>query len=128
MKLLLDTHALLWWFTDDPRLSLSARRVIGDGSNEVLVSAACAWELAIKHRLGKLGEARAVITRYDELCAADSFTHLPITRAHALLAGNLNAMHRDPFDRMLAAQSHIEDARLVSADAAIATMGVDPLW
>lgn len=128
MKLLLDTHALLWWFTDDPRLSQPARRAIGNSENVVLVSAASAWEIAIKHRLGKLGEARAVITRYDELCAADGFTHLPITRAHALFAGNINAMHRDPFDRMLAAQSHIEDAQLVSADAAIAAMGIDPLW
>ncbi|MBB5208472.1 PIN domain-containing protein [Chiayiivirga flava] len=128
MKLLLDTHALLWWFTDDPRLSAPARRAIGDGDNVVLVSAASAWEIAIKHRLGKLGEARAVIPRYDELCAADGFTHLPITRAHAFMAGSISAMHRDPFDRMLAAQAHIEDAHLVSCDAAIAALGIDPLW
>lgn len=128
MRVLLDTHALLWWFTDDPKLSIPARNAIADVANDVLVSAASAWEIAIKHRLGKLGEARGLIARFDELVAADSFTHLPITRTHALLAGSLNAVHRDPFDRMLAAQSHIENAQLVSCDPALIALGVDPLW
>lgn len=128
VRLLLDTHALLWWFTDDARLSRPARDAIADTSTVVLVSAASAWEIAIKHRLGKLGELAGVLSRFDDLCEADSFTHLPMTHVHALHAGRLRAEHRDPFDRMLAAQAYIENVPIVSCDAAMAGLGVDLLW
>jgi PIN domain nuclease of toxin-antitoxin system len=128
MRVLLDTHALLWWVFDDPRLTARAREVIGDVRNDVLVSAATGWEIAIKHRLGKLSGADELIRRFDELLAADGFLDLPIRRAHALRAGGLDHPHRDPFDRMLAAQSMLEGVPLVSADPVMARLGADVLW
>jgi PIN domain nuclease of toxin-antitoxin system len=99
MRVLLDTHALLWWVFDDPRLTARAREVIGDVRNDVLVSAATAWEIAIKHRLGKLSGADELIRRFDELLAADGFLDLPIRRAHALRAGDeVDKRTGDKFD------------------------------
>lgn len=128
VRMLLDTHALLWWFTDDARLSRTARDAIADPSATVLVSAASAWEIAIKHRLGKLGIAGTILTRFDDLCEADSFTHLPMTHVHALHAGRLRTDHRDPFDRMLAAQAYVENVPVVSRDPVLAAIGVDVIW
>lgn len=102
MRLLLDTHALLWWFTDDERLSAKARDAISDSSNEIFASAASAWEIATKRRLGKLGGVPQATRQYAALVAADGFLHLPITHLHALRAGAYAHEHRDPFDRMLA--------------------------
>jgi len=128
VKLLLDTHALLWWFTDDPKLSLVARNAIADEANVILVSAASAWEIATKYRLGKLQQASEALSRFDELIAADGFTDLPITHLHALRAGAFDLDHRDPFDRMLAAQSEIERAPLVTLDPAFAVFGIRTYW
>src|SRR5574337_696218 len=105
MKLLLDTHALLWWWLDSPQLPDSARRLIADEANPVFVSAASAWEIATKHRLGKLPGADAMLSRFHELIQADGFQHLPITWSHAVRAGGYELAHRDPFDHMLAAQA-----------------------
>jgi PIN domain nuclease of toxin-antitoxin system len=115
--LLLDTHALLWWFTDDERLSYRAREAIGDEANQIFISAASAWEISTKHRLGKLQEAAAAVTRFDELVAADGFEHLPMRHYHALRAGAFVQAHADPFDRMLAAQCELEKLELVTRDA-----------
>ena len=128
MRLLLDTHALLWWFTDDPRLSAKARDLIGDLDNEILVSAASAWEIATKHRLGKLQEASEAVSRFDELVAADGFTHLPISHLHGLRAGAYRAPHRDPFDRMLAAQAELESLPLITLDPAFEQFEIATLW
>tara|TARA_R110002049_G_scaffold71020_5_gene183180 strand:- start:1101 stop:1487 length:387 start_codon:yes stop_codon:yes gene_type:complete len=128
MPFLLDTHALLWWLTDDPRLSPRAREIIADVENRVLVSAASAWELAIKHRLGKLDQAADALHYFDELVSADAFEHLPITHRHAIAAGRLPVEHRDPFDRMLAAQSVIEDAPLITTDRAFEQFQVRVVW
>lgn len=128
MRLLLDTHALLWWFTDDARLSTAARQAILDPSNEILVSAASAWEIATKQRLGKLDGVPSAARQYGELVAADGFVHLPITAAHALQAGGYPNAHRDPFDRMLAAQSELESLVLVTCDAAFDSFGCRTLW
>lgn len=128
MKLLLDTHALLWWFTDDPRLSARARALIGDAGNEILVSAASAWEIATKHRLGRLGEASDAVIRFEELVAADGFTPLPISCRHGLRAGRYRAALRDPFDRMLAAQAEIECVPLVTLDSAFEQFDIATLW
>ena len=128
MKLLLDTHALLWWFTDAPELSGKAREAIADERNRILVSAASAWELATKHRLGKLEQAAEALFRFNELVAADGFEHLPVSYLHAIKAGSYQSEHRDPFDRMLAAQSGIEAATLVTCDAAFQGFGVEVLW
>lgn len=128
MKVLLDTHALLWWLTDDSGLSATARQVIADESNEVFVSAASAWEIATKCRLGKLAGLPDLPLRLPELIAADGFAHLPMTYLHCLRAGGYAAAHRDPFDRMLAAQSDLESIALVTRDPAFKEFGTRTLW
>ena len=107
-RVLLDTHALLWWYTDDDRLSAPARDAIGDRSTEVFISAASAWEIATKQRLGKLDGVPSATEQFSELAAADGFVHLAVSHLHALRAGAYRTEHRDPFDRMLAAQAEIE--------------------
>jgi PIN domain nuclease of toxin-antitoxin system len=128
VKLLLDTHALLWWLTDAPELSAKARAAIANERNRILVSAASAWELATKHRLGKLEQASEALFRFNELLTADGFEHLPVNYLHAIKAGAYDSEHRDPFDRMLAAQSELETATLVSCDQAFRDLGTKTLW
>lgn len=128
MKFLLDTHALLWWFVDDPRLLGAARALIAGEENEVLVSAASAWEIATKFRLGRLPDAKGAVARFAELVEADGFTHLPLTHRHALLAGNFDLSHRDPFDRILAAQAIVEGVPLLTRDPVFAEFPVQVLW
>jgi PIN domain nuclease of toxin-antitoxin system len=126
--LLLDTHALLWWWTDDSRLSSAARQAIVDEGNQVMVSAASAWEIATKFRLGKLPHAAQALDRFNELVAADGFEHLPISYLHSLKAGSYASEHRDPFDRMLAAQTDLEKAVLVTLDPVFAGFQCRVLW
>ena len=128
MKLLLDTHALLWWWKDDKRLSKRAANAIADENNTVLVSAASAWEIATKHRIGKLPGAESAIREFNELILADGFNHLAVSYHHALMAGGFNIKHRDPFDRMLAAQTLIEAATLVTSDATMKLFRVKCFW
>ena len=128
MRLLLDTHALLWWWTDDKQLSSTAREAIAEERNTVLVSAASVWEISTKFRLGKLDIAEPALKRFHPLIEADGFEHLPITWQHSLLAGSFPNEHRDPFDRMLAAQTELEKARLVTCDAAFGTFNTHVLW
>ena len=128
MKLLLDTHALLWWWKDDPRLSKRAVAAIADEANSVLVSAASAWEIATKHRIGKLPGAEIALGKFNDLIVADGFSQLAVSYQHALKAGGFDPKHRDPFDRMLAAQSIIEGATLVSDDAAMKLFRVKCFW
>ena len=129
MRLLLDTHALIWWWTDDPQLSARARAAVLDERNEVFVSAASAWEIATKQRLGKLqGVPDLQAARLQQLLAADGFGTLAITPAHALRAGAHPALHRDPFDRMLAAQAELEGLQRVTTDPAFAQFAIAVLW
>lgn len=128
MRLLLDTHALLWWQTDDSRLSARARAAIADEANEVFVSAASAWEIATKSRIGKLDDIPQAGARFDELVRADGFRHLAVDHRHALRAGGYPQEHRDPFDRMLAAQSELESLALVTVDPAFVGFGSRTLW
>jgi PIN domain nuclease of toxin-antitoxin system len=128
MKLLLDTHALLWWWTNDAKLSVKAKKAIQDERNQVWISAASAWEIATKTRLGKLDMGPRVLARFQELASDDGFTHLPITWQHSVCAGGLSLDHRDPFDRMLAAQCLLEDASLVSTDPAFGVFGTRVVW
>ena len=128
LKLLLDTHALLWWWTNQFRLSKTVLDAIGDETNTVYISSASAFELATKVRIGKLNEATILIEQFDQLVAADGFSHLGITHLHTLRAGSYAFAHRDPFDRLLIAQSEIEDLTFVSCDAAILGLGVKTLW
>lgn len=127
-SLLLDTHAFLWWLAGDARLSRRARARIGDEDNEVLVSAASAWEIATKWRLGKLPGAEAIVHDIAGAIAAQAFTSLPVTVVHAQRAGTLAGAHRDPFDRMLIAQARSEDLTLVSNEALFDDFGLTRLW
>ncbi|MEW6120911.1 MAG: type II toxin-antitoxin system VapC family toxin [Pseudomonadota bacterium] len=128
MDILLDTHTLLWWWTDDPQLPATARARIANADNRILVSAASAWEIATKHRLGKLSEAGEALVRFNELVAADGFQHLPVNYLHCLKAGTYPVEHRDPFDRILAAQSELESASLLTRDPAFADFGTRAIW
>lgn len=120
MRLLLDSHALLWWLNDDTRLSLEARRAIADPESSVFVSAATVWEIAIKINAGKLRTPGP----FDEALEASRFQTLPITARHALVAGQLPKVHGDPFDRMLIAQAQTESLTLVTRDRAIQEYGI----
>ena len=128
MRLLLDTHALLWWWGEEAKLSEAALSAIGNEANEVLVSAATAWEIATKQRLGKLPAWPMPPGGFAELVNADGFTHLPVTAAHAWQAGAMVSAHRDPFDRVLAAQAQMERLLLVTRDPAFAEFRVRTLW
>jgi PIN domain nuclease of toxin-antitoxin system len=128
MAILLDTHALLWWMIGDPRLSPSARAAVGAESAEVFVSAASAWELATKVRSGKLPAAARLTHRLPESLAEQDFKPLAIRLEHGRLGGLLPGAHRDPFDRILAAQALLEDMTLITSDPAFAAFGVKVLW
>ena len=128
MRLLLDTHALLWWLDGDRRLSLKARRAIASDSNSILVSAVSAWEITTKARLGKLPGATDVAADVAACVASQGFLPLDISMLHAQRAGRLTGAHRDPFDRMLMAQSQIEDVALVSDDEAFDAFDVRRFW
>jgi PIN domain nuclease of toxin-antitoxin system len=128
VRLLLDTHALLWWLEGDPSLSTAARAAIEDEANEVCVSAASAWEIATKHRLGKLPGAAEVAVDVAGCVASQGFVELPISVAHGQKAGALPGPHRDPFDRMLVAQAMLEDLVLVSSETLFDRYGARRLW
>jgi PIN domain nuclease of toxin-antitoxin system len=124
---LLDTQALFWWFDDVPAVSPRARRTIASPQNEVIVSAASAWELAIKTKIGKLN-AQPLLDRFDEYLTEQGFLGLPITLGHAVRAGSLVAHHKDPFDRMLVAQAQAENLPLISNDPVFDSYGVRRIW
>lgn len=124
MRLLLDTHVLLWWLADDPSLPRPIRIALADPSVEALVSAATAWEIAIKQALGRLDFP---VEELDAILKDNGFKPLSITTAHALAAGALPRHHADPFDRMLVAQAACESLTLASVDPMIARYGVTVL-
>ena len=128
MRVLLDTHALVWWWTDDPRLPATARETLANAAHTVHVSAVSAWEIATKHRIGKWPDVAILIAEFPALVRKSRFIPLGISVEHARLAGALDSPHRDPFDRMLVAQARLEDMTLVSADAALRDMGAAVLW
>lgn len=128
VRLLLDTHTILWWWTNDSQLSSEARGAIADERNQIMVSAATAWELGIKQRIGKLANIPPIAERYAGLLAADGFLALPMTHQHALRAAGFEHPHRDPFDRMLAAQSALERLTLVTRDSAFIGFPCTTLW
>jgi PIN domain nuclease of toxin-antitoxin system len=123
-RLLVDTHAVLWWLTDDPALSSPAREAVADPANEPLVSTASVWEIAIKRSLGKL-------TAPDDLpdrIADEGFSWLPVSAGHAWHVRDLPTHHRDPFDRLLVAQALIERVPIVTADSRFDDYGVEVRW
>ena len=128
MRTLLDTHAFLWWVTDSERLSGIAHSVIADESNDIVVSAASAWEISTKFRLGKLPEADAAAFDIAGIIVSQGFEELAINVTEAERAGRLPGPHRDPFDRMLIAQALAHDLAVVSIDATFDRYGVNRLW
>ncbi len=128
MRLLLDTHALLWWWNDDEQLTAPARAAMADENNSIFVSAASAWEISTKQRIGKLPAWPMLAGGFDALVAADGFHPLPVAATHAWHAGALAWAHRDPFDRVFAAQAMLERKTLVSRDPVFAEIAVSTLW
>ena len=123
MRLLLDTHVLLWWLGNDPSLGPAAQEAIGDGGNLVGVSALTAWEISIKHALGKL----ILPGELEQQIGANGFVPLPVTIADGLLAGSLPRHHNDPFDRMLVAQARRGGFILVTKNRYLGAYGVELL-
>ena len=128
MRVLLDTHAFLWWVADSRRLSDVVRDAIRNEANDVIVSAVSAWEIATKHRLGKLPEAEGLAGGIRAAIVGQGFIELPISVADAERAGRLPGHHRDPFDRLLIAQGLGHDLALVSNEEAFDRYGAHRLW
>ena len=128
MKLLLDTNAVLWWFADDPKLPAQINALIDDPNNTIFVSAASAWEICTKVRIGKLPSGRVLCEDFEGHLLRNHFEPLAITIEHGRLAGRMAGAHKDPFDRMLAAQALIEDVPIITNDAAFSGFGVKIVW
>jgi PIN domain nuclease of toxin-antitoxin system len=128
VQALLDTHALLWWLSDDPALTKHARKIIAETRNVVFVSAASAWEIATKVRLGKLPSAADLAGDFTGHLEREGFQILAISAEHAIRAGLLPGRHKDPFDRMLIAQAQAENMPVVSNEAVFDTYGLRRLW
>ena len=128
MRVLLDTHAFLWWVTDDAHLSSRARAIIADGDNELFLSAASGWEMAIKTRLGKLHLPDNPASFVFEQLKINAIEPLAIQMTHALRVYSLPGHHRDPFDRILVAQAQVERMPIITADPQVAQYDVEILW
>ncbi|MDH4413465.1 MAG: type II toxin-antitoxin system VapC family toxin [Rhizobium sp.] len=128
MSILLDTHAFLWWVTADPRLSAAAKTAIDDPSTRRCVSSVTAFEIANKFRIGKLEMAGEIIESFDAVLGDAGFEKLAVTSSHALLAGQIPSGHKDPFDRILAAQAKLENLAMLTIDPAFDTFGIQRLW
>ncbi len=128
MRALLDTHAFLWWVTDDARLSDTARELIGDGRNEIHFSAASGWEIVIKSRLGRLAVPDDFARFMTDQIEQNGFRVLAVELGHALRVHSLADHHRDPFDRMLVAQSMVENLPIIGRDEQLAAYGVELIW
>ena len=128
MKALLDTHAFLWWITDDHRLSERVRKIIGDGGNRLFLSAASGWEMMIKMRLGRLALPKSPEKFIFEQLSENGIESLPVQMSHALHTYALPDIHRDPFDRMIVAQARMEQLPILTADNDIAGYDVEVIW
>jgi PIN domain nuclease of toxin-antitoxin system len=127
VKVLLDTHVLLWWVEGDEKLSQRARNAIQDEDTTVVVSAVSAWEIAIKSHQGKLNAGPLAVDFRGEL-EQEGFDELPIYSHHAVRAGQLGGRHKDPFDRMLAAQAQAESLSIISKDKHFDQYGLRRIW
>ena len=121
MSYLIDTHILLWWVFNDPKLNTECRNIILNPDNNIIVSSASAWEIATKYRIGKLPSTQQLVKEYLQILHKAKFVELPITTAHALRAGSLSIAHQDPFDRMIMAQAEIENLPVITYDKAFQT-------
>jgi PIN domain nuclease of toxin-antitoxin system len=128
VKVLLDTHALIWWLDADQRLSPRVFKLLSDNETQSYVSAVSTWEIATKQRIGKLKFDRVLFSNLPAALVRSGFLALPISLAHGYRAGQLEGDHKDPFDRMIAAPSLMEDLPFVTIDGAFKTFGVDTIW
>lgn len=128
MRLLLDTHALLWWLSDDDALPASAKKVISDKRNQILVSSASAWEITTKFRLGRLPAAVTLVHDFAGYLRGERFEVLPVSLEHGVRAGLLPGPHRDPFDRMLIAQAQAENVAIISNEKVFDGYGIRRVW
>jgi len=128
MRLLLDTHTFLWWVADDPRLSKKACEVIGNGKNQLFLSAASGWEIAIKAKLGRLQMPNDPERFIPEQMALNTIENLPVILSHALHVYTLPDYHRDPFDRLLISQAQLEGLPILTADPQISQYSVEVVW
>ena len=128
LRLLLDTHALIWWLAGDQALSKRAQAAIADEANSIVVSAASAMEVATKYRIGKLPNAGLLARDFEAIIADQGFDELPITIHHARIAGEMKIEHKDPFDRLLIAQAQTHDIALVSNETLFDQFAVNRLW
>lgn len=128
MRLLLDTHALLWTLANNPKLSVTARAAIADPAAELLISSVSAFEITTKHRLGKLPEFATVARDFPAILADLEYSSVSVRMAHAALAGALDHPHKDPFDRLLIAQARIERVPIVSNEKLFDDFGVERIW
>jgi len=128
VQILLDTHAFIWWVLGDNSLSATARGHIADPNNACFVSAASAWEVTTKHRLGKLPQAAALAANFPAIVVRQGFIPLAITTVHAAHSGAFAQAHKDPFDRMIAAQAIIEGMPVISNDPQLDQFGIARLW
>ncbi len=128
MRVLLDTHAFLWFILDDPRLNESAKIMIADPTHEIAISPASYWEIAIKIRLGKYSLPQPYQSFMDTQISSNDFSILPILPKHTALLTTMDSHHKDPFDRLLVAQAMTENMPIVSADSQFDAYGVTRLW
>jgi PIN domain nuclease of toxin-antitoxin system len=128
VRLLLETHALLWWYSDDPALPKSCRTLITRPDSGIFVSAVSAWEIATKFRLGKLSSASELIQDFGGYLDREKFASLPVSHEHGIRAGMLQGLHRDPFDRMLMAQAEMEKLFIVSNEKIFDQYGLRRVW
>jgi PIN domain nuclease of toxin-antitoxin system len=128
VRVLLDTHAFLWWISDDRRLSDRAKEIIGDGSNELYFSAASGWEISIKAGLGRLEVLEDLEPFIADQLSRNAIQALPIYLRHALHTRTLPDHHRDPFDRILVSQAVLEELPLLSADPLVSSYPVEVVW
>lgn len=128
MKLILDTCSLLWWWAEPEKLSLRCSSLIQDSANAIWISAGSAWEISTKYRIGKFPIGARIISQWEERLSEDGFRKLPISCAHALRAGSLPGNHRDPFDRIIAAQAIMESFCVATPDRAISSLGAECAW
>jgi PIN domain nuclease of toxin-antitoxin system len=128
MRILLDTHAFLWWITDDPHLSPYVREVISSGENELFLSAASGWEIAIKAKLGRIKLPDKPELFISEQLTLNAIQSLPIQMSHALYVYKLPNHHSDPFDRMLISQAQLEELPILTADPRFSQYQVRVIW
>jgi PIN domain nuclease of toxin-antitoxin system len=128
LRYLLDTHALVWWLYDVPRLPPAVARLIQDPENQILVSAVSAFEVANKFRIGKWAEMAALAISFDEITGAAGFAAIPLASSDASQAGLLKSDHRDPFDRLIAAQAIAGKMSVLSIDTAFDALGAERVW